>query len=220
MSKKSSLSGNILNMFADIVCTEIASRLLDGVHWVVLENNIKNKNTIARILQLRRELDAKGYASDSILDVVKLSNGYLFNLDKDECYIMFDMLLKHSNTSEFNNLLDYIPKLPDKNLEKSKLELAKLCYTTFFNKNKDTLDVCMYNTNNYGKISLNASILSGDRVSIKYNAFYATVNDLDYINKKYLANKGMRISSSKLMEILDNSVRVRLTLDRFDKEVG
>ena len=218
MDTKSTISGDILNMFADIVCTEIASRLLDGVHWVVLNNSIRNKNTIERILQLRRELDAKGYPSNSIVEVIKLSNGYLFNLDIDECYIVFEMLLNYSNTNEFDSLLGLIPNKPNKVLEQNKLNLAKLCYHRFIKKQKDELDVCLYSTNDYSKIIVSAVTSSNDRIVITYNAFKVTLKDLDDINKKYLAERGMRISSSVIMEIVDGCVRVRLTFDTFDNK--
>lgn len=216
VGNKESLSGNLLNMFADIFCTEIASGLIDGVHWVILVNDVRNKLTIDRVLQLRRELDAKGYKSNEILEVVKLSNGYLADLDIKECYIVFDKLLKYSKTSEFDNLAKLIPSKPEKVLEHNKLNLAKLCYHTFVKKRKDVLDVCMYNSNDFSKIVLNASTKSGDRVALSYNAFRLTVNDLDDVNRKYLADKKMRISSSEILEILNNSIRIRLTLDRLE----
>jgi len=56
--KKGDLNGDLLSKFADLLCTEIGSSVLDGVHWISLKASNENRNVIDRVIQLRRDLDA------------------------------------------------------------------------------------------------------------------------------------------------------------------
>ena len=210
---KFDLSSSLLNKFADAVCNEIGSMVLDGVHYISLKDNNDNKITIDRLKNLRMELDANKKKPTEFLEIIKVSNGYVFILDKELTYYLFKLLIKASNTTEFDNLVKAIPEKPDKIIENSKLQLAKLCNFIFNKKKKDTVDVCLYNANDIDKFNVSAVTKDGERVLVQYNAFRLTQTDLDDINKLYLVKKNMRISGSQICEILDDCVLVRLTLD-------
>lgn len=214
MYKKGDLNGDLLSKFADLLCTEIGSSVLDGVHWISLKASNENRNVIDRAIQLRRDLDALNKSPKEFLEVKKISNGYICDLDMNLCFHLFELLLKASNTDEFNSLLSQIPEKPTKIRELHKLELAKFCYMSFVKKKLDTIDVCLYNSDIVDKTSVSAVVSSGERVFIQYPSYKLSLSDLASVNDKHLRGKGMRISSSKICEILGNSVRVRLTLDK------
>jgi hypothetical protein len=210
---KFDLSSSLLNKFADAVCNEIGSMVLDGVHYISLKDSNDNKIAIERLKNLRMELDANKKKPTEFLEIIKVSNGYVFILDKELTYYLFKLLIKASNTTEFDNLVKTIPEKPDKIIENSKLQLAKLCNFIFNKKKKDTVDVCLYNANDVDKFNVSAITKDGERVLVQYNAFRLTQTDLDDINKLYLIKKNMRISGSQICEILEDCVLVRLTLD-------
>lgn len=210
---KFDLSSSLLNKFADAVCNEIGSMVLDGVHYISLKDSNDNKIAIERLKNLRMELDANKKKPTEFLEIIKVSNGYVFILDKELTYYLFKLLIKASNTTEFDNLVKTIPEKPDKIIENSKLQLAKLCNFIFNKKKKDTVDVCLYNANDVDKFNVSAVTKDGERVLVQYNAFRLTQTDLDDINKLYLIKKDMRISGSQICEILEDCVLVRLTLD-------
>lgn len=210
---KFDLSSSLLNKFADAVCNEIGSMVLDGVHYISLKDSNDNKIAIDRLKNLRMELDANKKKPTEFLEIIKVSNGYVFILDKELTYYLFKLLIKASNTTEFDSLVKTIPEKPDKIIENSKLQLAKLCNFVFNKKKKDTVDVCLYNANDVDKFNVSAVTKDGERVLVQYNAFRLTQTDLDDINKLYLIKKNMRISGSQICEILEDCVLVRLTLD-------
>lgn len=208
------LSNELLSGIADAICNEIGSRVLDGVHYVSIKNSLRNEIVIKRILHLRVELDAEKKKPKEFLEIIKVSNGYVFVFDKQLTYYLFESLIKLGNTDDFNDLLEMVPSKPDAVIENNKLKLAKLCNHMFYKSKRDTVDVCLYNATDTDKVYVSALASDGSRVLAQYNAFRLTQSDLDDVNRRFLVKKNIRISGSQIYEILDNCVLVRLTIDK------
>lgn len=212
-SNQFGLTTELLSGIADAICTEIGSSVLDGVHYISIKDTPRNDIVIRRLTHLRVELDAEKKKPKEFLEIIKVSNGYVFVFDKALTYCLFDSLVRLGKTDEFNNLLELIPKRPDSIIENDKLKLAKLCNYSFYKRKKDTVDVCLYNAGDTEKCYVSAVTSEGSRLLAQYVAFRLTQNDLDDVNKRFLSEKNIRISGSQIYEILDNCVLVRLTLD-------
>lgn len=211
--KPFNLTNELLSGIADAICTEVGSGVIDGVHYISIKDTPRNEIVIKRLLHLRVELDAEKKNPKEVLEMIKVSNGYVFIFDKALTYYLFNSLVKLSKTNDFDDLLKLIPSRPDAVIENEKLKIAKLCNHMFYKKKKDSLDVCLYNASDTDKTYVSAVTNDGGRVLVMYNSFRLTQNDLDDVNKRYLSKKEMRISGSQIYEILDDCVLVRLTLD-------
>ena len=219
------MSKQLKDMLSEFMIREIGAKVLDGITYTFVDSNDKEKNKEYNVI--REEATANGFGGKEIIRVFKVSNGFIYDLDIDIAKAITQELYKV--VAKDNNLSINVNENPNFRIigetpKKRRMEEIEKISKFILNKAKTgemDFEVALFSRNKTNQIIINGiDGDSGDRISVRYNAYALRHYDLEIVNEKYLIPAGYRVCNVKPLEILPSktgvcfNIRVQ-TMDEF-----
>lgn len=219
MGKK--LTQEILNALTEVVLHDIDIKSIDGVTYALYKED-NNESDIENYKRIRELLDKEGFEKHEVFRVMRVSNGYIFDIDLKVVKKIMLVLLKASvdETTEEKKLINIIGDKPEKKITDDIRLLGKYILKAVENGKKE-VEVALFSTNSSPNITFTAETEDGTKVLIKYRAFTLRVSDIELVNEECLMKNGYRIKGIEVGEILPmgNGVHTRLVVEKLNKNM-
>lgn len=226
MNNGNRLTGEIIEQLSSYMITEVTEKAVYGITYsMFLENNAEDKRKIEEYTKLKQEIDACGIDSNSIFQKLKVSNGYVFNLEVEVARkvmaIISERVYKYTK-GQTNAGRDLFLEKPTKRRKEDIEALAKLLIKEYNHNNPNRqakkVEVALYSRNSSRKIMCMAKDSKGnsvkkgnDTVMIELDAFAIRHRDISEVSQKLL-QKGYKLVSSRIGEILPSKTGVRFVV--------
>ena len=203
-------SKNMMNMLTEFLVCEIGSKALDGITYSMVTKEPKDKEALARYMEIRDEVTACGFGADEIFRVYEVSNGYIFDMDLNiakKITIKLAQAVERTNGVAVGNG-DLIGDSPEKRRKSDMLGLAKFIQQEY-NAGRDLTEVALFSRNSVPHIIITGKSPKGEIISEKFNAYAIRHWDIETINARLLIPAGIRIARIEPYEILPSKTGVK-----------
>jgi len=211
------MSKKLKDMLSEFVIREVGAKVLDGITYTFVESTDKEKYKEYNVI--REEATDNGFGGKEIIRVFKVSNGYIYDLDIDiakaiaqELYKVVAKDNKLSINESENPNFRIIGETPKKRRIEEIEKISKYILNKARNGEMD-FEVALFSRNKTNQIIINGiDGDSGDRISIRYNAYALRHYDLEIVNERYLIPAGYRVCNVKPLEILPSKTGVSFNI--------
>lgn len=211
------LSKELVNGLTGFLVTNIESKALDGITYVMAFKN--DKELIEDCKHIKEEAIKNGFNNDQCFRIYELVNGYIFDMDLSVAKFLTKKLY-HAVTKDQNGSHgDLIGDRPEQRRREDMKKLAKYCKSQY-EKGIQTFEVALFSRNSVPRIVVSGSEKGpgnkGNGIIAQYNAFAIRHWDIEEINATLLGPIGLKISKIKPCEILPpkTGVRFEITVTR------
>lgn len=185
----------------------LGAKVQDGITYVLLREEDKNKERFDRLSTIRRQLSEMGKAENEVFRVYKVSNGYIFDIDLKTARDITAQLAM----AELGSKTDLIGNLPEKRRAEDIERLAKSC-VSWYKKGVTVVEVALFSRNSVPRINITGKDAKTKQPKlVTYEAYAVRHWDIDTVNQ-LLAKNGIRIMSVDTHEILPSETGLRVTL--------
>lgn len=215
--EKAKFSKELLDKMTDFVITEIGSKALDGITYVMALKDGRYDGLYKRCMDIKKEVLNCGFNENEAFRVYELKNGYIFDMDMSVVKRITIELSKavakiNGNTTAVGDLIGDSPSARRKD---DMLALAKYIKKSY-DSGKDKVEVALFSRNSVNRIIVSCTGPDGKPIAIKYNSYAIRHWDIESINANILVPAGLRVSKLEPCEVLPsrNGVKFILYIER------
>lgn len=200
-------SQELVNMLTEFLICEIGSKAMDGITYALVLSNSKD---LKKFMDIRKEANKFGYASDEAFRVYQVANGYIFDMDISVAKKITYELSKAVNKTNGGQspIGDLIGDAPERRRNADMLGLAKYAQREFEAGNR-IIEIALFNRNATSRIMVTGVGPQNEMLTIKYRGYAIRHWDIEAINANLLIPEGIRISKLEPCEILPSRTGVR-----------
>lgn len=211
------LSIEALNGLTEFLLAEVGEKVLYGVSYTLYQKKDSNKTKIDKYLKLREMLNGEGISDKEVFRVNEVSNGYIFDLDLNEAIEITELISKdvaddnggETPVGDFNIKALSIERHRE-DLDRLKNKIIKAARS-----GSGCVEVALFSRNKTSSIVITGADASNEKVelAVKYDAFALRHNDMSELNRDYLAQAGLMVTTARVYEILPSETGVRFKLN-------
>lgn len=206
-------SEKLKNYLTEFLICEIGSKSIDGITYTMVTKDEKDRETLKRYFEIRKEATRCGYSNDEMFRVYEVNNGYIFDMD-----MAFTKKLAYGLTKAVSDtnggktpVKDFIGDKPERRRKADMLGLAKYVKSEF-DKGNMVIEAALFSKNSTPRIMITGIGPKNEMLTIKYNAYAIRHWDIEVVNAKLLIPAGIRIAKLESCEILPPKTGVRFRL--------
>ena len=211
------LNAELMNGLTDFLLSEVGEKVLHGISYTLCQKKDSNKAKIDKYLKLRHDLSQAGIGENEIFKVNEVSNGYIFDLDLKEAIWLTqkisESVARNNNgdtpTGDFN-IASLANERHREDLERLKNKVIRAARNGI-----GCVELALFSRNKTSSIVVTGKDAANNKVeiSIKYDAFAIRHTDMTELNRDFLEQAGLRVTTAKVYEILPSETGVRFKLN-------
>lgn len=208
------LSEKTVELVNRYVINELDMKVIDGISYVLTLNDGKHNEKIAECNELLEALRKDGVPDGAIFRKYNVSNGFVYDLDLK---LAVEAIIKMASAvAERNN-----GQTPtgDMNIRQTSYERYKQDMESFAKEvikrasNREmSFEVAMFSRNKVPRIVISGNAPDGRPVACQFPAFAIRHSDIEDVNRRFLAPKGLRVVKVEVCEILPSCTGVRFII--------
>lgn len=213
-------STKLINQLSEFLVCEIGGKAIDGITYtMLLSNNKKDMENVARYNVIRQEILNCGFSSDEILRCYEVNNGYIYDLDMNtakQITIKLSEAVAQANGNA-TPVGDLIGDAPEQRRKRDMVALGKYIKNAYDSGYKEVF-VALFNKNTTDRIMVTGSDKNGKRLAVSYKAYAIRHWDIEQVNTQILMPAGIKIAAIQPCEILPykTGVSFKFTLEPFN----
>lgn len=194
-----SMSTDLINKLTEFLICEIGSKALDGISYMMLFKNKRDKTLYDRYKTIKDEALRCGYTDEEIFRIYEVSNGYILDMD---VWVVRKITYELSKAvSKVSGEKDIIGDNPSKRRDRDIKRLAKHIQKEF-DAGKDIIEVALFSRNTVPRIIITGKDQNNEVIAVKYNSYAIRHWDIENVNSEELIPVGIRVSKVEPCEIL------------------
>lgn len=202
-------SKDLLDGLTEFMICEVGSKVLDGITYTLLTKSDKDTELYNRYSNIKVEAVRCGYENDEVFRMYEVCNGYILDMDLQVAKMITTELSKSVAKSNGGQTPsgELIKDMPEQRRKRDIVNLARYLKSEYDKGNTD-VEVALFSRNSSNKIIINGVTPTGEKISVRYNAYAIRHWDIEVLNEKFLIPAGFRVKSIQPCEVLPSKTGV------------